>query len=151
MIDWLHLIHVLAAMIWLGGGSVLVLVAARTRSSSNQEAIAEFARLIPYIGIRVLGPAWIVVLVTGVGMVLLSSEWRFTQLWILIALGLFAVAFLIGAVFMSQAGIRLDRAARGNDPQANLPSLLQRWLVGYSVVLAVLLVAVWDMIFKPGL
>jgi len=151
MIDWLHLIHVLAAMVWLGGGSVLVLVAARTRSSSNPEAIAEFARLIPYIGIRVLGPAWIVVLVTGVGMVLLSSEWRFTQLWILIALGLFAVAFLIGAVFMSQAGIRLDRAARGNDPQANLPSLLQRWLVGYSVVLAVLLVAVWDMIFKPGL
>lgn len=151
MIDWLHLIHVLAAMVWLGGGSVLVLVAARIRSSSNPEAIAEFARLIPYIGIRVLGPAWIVVLVTGVGMVLLSSEWRFTQLWILIALGLFAVAFLIGAVFMSQAGIRLDRAARGNDPQANLPSLLQRWLVGYSVVLAVLLVAVWDMIFKPGL
>ena len=151
MIDWLHLIHVLAAMVWLGGGSVLVLVAARTRSSSNPEAIAEFARLIPYIGIRVLGPAWIVVLVTGVGMVLLSSEWRFTQLWILIALGLFAVAFLIGAVFMSQAGIRLDRAARGGDPQANLPLLLQRWLVGYSVVLAVLLVAVWDMIFKPGL
>jgi len=151
MIDWLHLIHVLAAMIWLGGGSVLVLVAARIRSSSNPEAIAEFARLIPYIGIRVLGPAWIVVLLTGVGMVLLSSEWRFTQLWILIALGLFAVAFLIGAVFMSQAGIRLDRAARGNDPQANLTSLLQRWLVGYSVVLAVLLVAVWDMIFKPGL
>lgn len=151
MIDWLHLIHVLAAMVWLGGGSVLVLVAARTRSSSNPEAIAEFARLIPYIGIRVLGPAWIVVLLTGVGMVLLSSEWRFTQLWILIALGLFAVAFLIGAVFMSQAGIRLDRAARGGDPQANLPLLLQRWLVGYSVVLAVLLVAVWDMIFKPGL
>lgn len=151
MIVWLHLIHVLAAMVWLGGGLMLVLLAARTRSSSTPQAVAEFARLIPYVGIRVLGPAWIVVLLTGVGMVFLSSEWRFTQLWVLIALGLFAVAYLIGAVFMSRAGIQLDRAARGNDPEANLPALLQRWLVGYCVVLAALLVAVWDMIFKPGL
>jgi Predicted integral membrane protein (DUF2269) len=98
-----------------------------------------------------LGPAWIVVLVTSVWMVLSSSEFKFTQLWVLIGLGAFAVAFLVGAVYMSQVGIRLDRAARGEDRQhANLPALLQRWLVGYSVVLVVLLVAVWDMVFKPG-
>ena len=28
--------------------------------------------------------------------------------------------------------------------------LLNRWLAGYSIVLAVLLIAVWDMVFKPG-
>jgi hypothetical protein len=29
--------------------------------------------------------------------------------------------------------------------------LLDQWLLGYGVVLVVLLVAVWDMVFKPGL
>jgi uncharacterized membrane protein len=149
--SWLHFLHVVAAIVWLGGGLMLVMVGIRVRSSTSSEAIAEFARTIPFVGIRVLGPAWIVVLVTSVWMVLSSSEFKFTQLWVLIGLGAFAVAFLVGAVYMSQVGIRLDRAARGEDRQhANLPALLQRWLVGYSVVLVVLLVAVWDMVFKPG-
>jgi hypothetical protein len=30
-------------------------------------------------------------------------------------------------------------------------TLLDRWLVGYGTVLVVLLIAVWDMVFKPGL
>jgi hypothetical protein len=29
--------------------------------------------------------------------------------------------------------------------------LLDQWLLSYGVVLVVLLVAVWDMVFKPGL
>jgi hypothetical protein len=29
--------------------------------------------------------------------------------------------------------------------------LLDRWILGYRVVLVVLVVAVWDMVFKPGL
>ena len=29
--------------------------------------------------------------------------------------------------------------------------LLDRWILGYRLVLLVLVVAVWDMIFKPGL
>ena len=148
---WLHLLHVVAATVWLGGGVAMVLVAARTRSSSNAQAMTEFARTIPFVGIRVLGPALVVVLATGLAMVLTSAAWSFTQPWVLIGLGLFAIAFLIGAVFMSRAGIRLDRAARGDGPRAELPSLLLRWLIGYSVILAVLLVAMGDMVLKPGL
>jgi len=149
--SWLHFLHVLGAIVWLGGGLMLVMVGIRVRSSASSEAIAEFARTIPFVGIRVLGPAWIVVLVTGVWMVFSSSAFKFTQLWVLFGLGAFAVAFLIGAVYMSRVGIRLDRAARSEDPKdANLRTLLGRWLVGYSVVLGVLLVAAWDMVFKPG-
>ena len=150
--SWLHFFHVVAAIVWLGGGFMLVMVGLRVRSSANPQAIAEIARTIPFIGIRVMGPAWIVLLVTGIWMVLGSSAWSFTQLWVLLGLGLFAVAFLVGAIYMSQAGIRLDRAAKeGAQSAADLPSLLQRWLLGYAVILAVLLVAVGDMVFKPGL
>lgn len=131
---------------------MLVMVGIRSRLTANSDAISELARTIPYVGIRVLGPAWIVVLITGVWMVLSSAAWKFTQLWVLLGLGLFAVAFLVGGIVVSRVGARLERAARGEDPQkTELPGLLKRWLLGYSVILVVLLVAVVDMVFKPGL
>jgi len=40
-------------------------------------------------------------------------------------------------------------SAAGGDTSA-AARLVNRWLVGYGVVLTVLLVALWDMVFKPG-
>jgi hypothetical protein len=77
----------------------------------------------------------------------------FGQLWVLVALGLFAVAFLIGAIYLSRIGSGLQRLAVNDGPSAanDGPTLLDRWLLGYGMVLIVLLVTVWDMVFKPGL
>jgi len=150
--SWLHLVHVLSAMVWVGGGLMLSLIGARARSSSDPRAIADFARLLPFVGIRVLMPAVILVLLTGVALVFADSEFNFSQLWVLLALALFAVAFLIGAVYLSRVAIQLDRATAGQGQTvAGAAALLNRWLVGYWIVLAVLLVAVGDMVFKPGL
>jgi hypothetical protein len=53
---------------------------------------------------------------------------------------------------MSRIGIQLDRAAQqATMDGAQLRALLDRWIAGYGVVLVVLIVAVWDMVFKPGL
>lgn len=149
---WLHFLHVVSAMVWVGGGVMLSLFALRARNGDSR-TLSEFARTLSYVGLRVMMPAVIVVLVTGVWMVLAGSEFKFSQLWVLLGLGLFALAFLIGGVYLSRVGIQLERAA-GSDSgsgTAGLASLLNRWLVGYGVVLVVLVVAVWDMVFKPGL
>jgi len=90
-----------------------------------------------------------VVLVFGLWMVLESEAWDFSQAWIQLAIGLFAVAFVIGALYLSRVGIALGRAAAAGDVPA-LRQLVDRWLTGYGVVLLILLVAVWDMVFKPG-
>jgi uncharacterized membrane protein len=149
--SWLHFFHVLAAIVWLGGGVMLVAVTARVRSSASPQAMTEMSRTIPWVGMRILGPTWLVVLVTGVWMVAENGAFKFSQLWVLIGLGAFAVAFLIGTVFMSRAGIGLERASRTEGAATQLPALLQRWLAGYVAILAVLLIAVADMVFKPGL
>jgi len=150
--SWLHFLHVVAAMVWVGGGLALSVLGLRTRSSSNPAAIGEFARTLPYMGLRVLMPSVILVLVTGVWLVLAGAAWNLTQFWVLFALGLFAVAFLIGAVYLSRVSIALERTT-GTDGAGtgSAVDLLNRWLVGYGVVLVILLVAVWDMVFKPGL
>ena len=151
MVAWLLFVHVLSAMVWLGGGLTLMVAGFRARSSPRPEAIAEFAGTVPYVGLRVLMPSVVVLLVTGIWQVLASSAWSFSQRWVRLALALFILAFLVGAVYLSRVGIGLARATADNRLAGEATALLNRWLVGYVVVLALLVVAVWDMIFKPGL
>jgi hypothetical protein len=146
--DLLLLVHVLAAMTWVGGGVMLSLMASRVRQS--QTGSGEFARLLPFVGLRVLMPAVILVLATGIAMVLVDSAWSFRQPWVLAALGLFAAAFLVGAVYLSRIGVALGGASAPGGSATELRTLLDRWLAGYIAVLAVLLLAVAGMVFKPG-
>ncbi len=84
---------------------MLSLLGARARKSEDPRLIGDFAQTLSYIGLRVLTPAVIAVLLTGIWLVLTGSEWKFTQLWVLLGLGAFITAFLIGAVYMSRTAI----------------------------------------------
>jgi uncharacterized membrane protein len=147
--SWLLFGHILGAMAWLGGGAVLALMALRVRRSTDAASYREFAGTLSYVGPRVLAPGVAAVLVFGIWMVLESPAFDFAQAWIAIAIGLFAVAFVIGAIYLSRVGIAMGRADAAD--VAGQRRLVDRWLIGYGVVLLVLLIAVWDMVFKPGL
>jgi uncharacterized membrane protein len=152
LLPWLHFVHVLAAIVWLGGGILLMLASMYVRSSTDPKALTFFARMLSYVGLRGLTPAVVVLLVTGVWMILDGSGWTFSQFWVQLALALFAVAFLIGAVYMSRVGLQMESTARAGALEgATGQSLVTRWQLGYSIVLVVLLAALWDMVFKPGL
>jgi uncharacterized membrane protein len=146
---WLHFLHVLSAVVWVGGGFVLSIVGSRARASKDPNAIPEFSQTLTYIGTRVMLPAVVGTLVFGVWMVLENVDWNFSQLWVRLAIGLFVLAFLIGAIYLGRLGIQLQRLA-SNDRAAAV-AVLGRWLAGYWLVLLVLLIALWDMIFKPGM
>jgi uncharacterized membrane protein len=149
---WLHLAHVAGAILWVGGGVMLSLIGFRARRSGDLAVIREFARTLSYVGLRLLTPAVVVVLVSGVWLVLASAEWSLTQVWVLLALGAFVLAFLIGAVYLSRSALQLERVVTQGQDQSLEPArdALGRWLIGYGVVLAILAFALWDMIFKPG-
>jgi uncharacterized membrane protein len=152
LLSWLHFAHVLAAAVWLGGGLLLMLLAARSRSSSDPDAVAQFARILPWVGIRALTPAVVVLLVTGVWMILVGVGWSFSQFWVQLGLSLFTLAFLIGALYMSRVGIQLERTTGASGGHRSTAiDLINRWLIGYGIILIVLVAAVWDMVFKPGL
>lgn len=141
-------LHVIAATIWLGGGLMLAAMGLRARRSAT--SLGDFAQLLPFVGVRVLMPAVVVLPITGVWMVLADSEWSFQQEWTRAAIGLFLVAFAVGAVYLSRIGIQMGRAGLPSGSPANLATLVNRWLIGYGLVLVVLLLAVADMVFKPG-
>jgi uncharacterized membrane protein len=149
---WLVLFHVLAAMLWIGGSVVLNVLGTRARASTDPAVRADFVRSLGYVGPRILAPSVAAVVLFGAWMVLANDAWDFGQTWILAGLGLWVAALLFGAVYLGRVGIELGRAVEsggGDAPDAR--RLLDRWILGSRVLLAILLVVAWDMVFKPGL
>ncbi len=94
-------------------------------------------------------PASILVLVVGIWLVLDSDGWSFEQTWIWLALVLLAVAVLVGAAFLGRSAIAAERAVQAGD-NATAVQQLRRWSWGIRLILLLLVVATWDMVFKPG-
>ena len=148
--DWLLLGHVLASMVWIGGIVVLGAFATRILRAADASATGEFLASLRRIGPVVLAPAPVALVAFGVWLVADSDAWDFGQRWVLIALGVFAAAFLVGAAHQSRAALAAERAAARGDAR-EAARQLRRWAWGMGVIVALLVVATWDMVFKPGL
>src|SRR5207244_9109730 len=107
--DWLLFLHVLAAMVWVGGGVMLAAVAARVLRDPDPAAVGRFTASLRSLGPLVLAPATVAVLGLGIGLVVDSDAWDFGQLWLQLGLALFAAAFLIGAVWQSRTALAATR------------------------------------------
>ncbi len=148
--EWLMFLHVLAAMIWVGGLVTLGVLAAQVLRGGEPDAIARLVGSLRVIGPLVLGPAMVAVLGFGIWLVLDSDAWDFGQTWIWLALSLFAAAFLVGAIFQSRAAIGAERAVAAGDAR-EAARQIRRWSWGMSLIVVALVVITGDMVVKPGL
>ncbi len=148
---WLQLAHAAGAVVWVGGNGLLALVGIRVRRTGDPAAIGRFADTLAFVGIRVIAPASLLVLVSGLWLVLGSSEWTVTQLWVLLALGAFVLAVLLSLVFLNRGATRLQQVSTGSEPDRRAADqALDRLLLGYGLVLVTLVLALFDMAVKPG-
>jgi uncharacterized membrane protein len=148
--DWLLLGHIVAAMVWLGGGVMLAALAVTTLRGGEPAGVARFVKSLSAIGPAVLAPSAVLTPVFGVWLTLDAAEWGFDQLWIQLAVGLLVAAIAIGAGHQSRVTLSAQRAIERDD-HAEARRQLVRWVWGYAVVVALLGVIAWDMVFKPGL
>jgi uncharacterized membrane protein len=148
--DWLLFLHVLGAMVWLGGGVMLAAVATRVLHDPDPAAVGRFTASLRVIGPLVPAPAAVAVLGLGVGLVVDSNAWNFGQLYVQLGLGLFAAAFLVGALWQSRTALSAARAAERDDAD-EARRQLRLWSWGHRLIVALLVVAAWDMTTKPGL
>jgi hypothetical protein len=112
--------------------------------------VARFLGSLRIVGPAVLAPGPLVLLVTGIWSVTRSDAWAFGQTWVWLALVLLGAAFVFGAAVQSRVAINAQRAAAAGE-QDEAARLLGRWALGSLLILVLLLVATWDMVFKPGL
>jgi uncharacterized membrane protein len=145
-------IHVLAAVIWVGGGVTTQIYAARIRGQQDPVKLASFAKDIEWVGMRVYTPASLIVLLLGIGMVLESSgPPDFSDLWIILALVGIGFSIVIGAGYLGPTSGKLGTLIGERGPEdAEAQRMLGRILVVSRVDLVILLLIVVDMVVQPG-
>ena len=98
------MLHVVSAIVWLGGGLALSILGTRIAKAHDPVRMVAFARDAEWMGNRIFLPASAAVLIFGFLMIHAGFP-AFDQFWIQLALGLFAVTFLTGSLFLGpQAG-----------------------------------------------
>jgi uncharacterized membrane protein len=147
--EWLVFLHVLSAMVWVGGLVALIAFGTYVIRTGEDVAVARFISSLRVVGPLVLSPAAGLVLVLGIWMVVDDDAWSFGQTWIWLSLALVAAAILVGAVFLSRTTLAAERAAKAGD-HVGARQQLRRWSWGIMLILLLLVVTTWAMFFKPG-
>jgi uncharacterized membrane protein len=148
--EWLLAVHILAVVVWVGGGFTMQFLTTRVARSNDPVRMAALAGDTEWIGLHVYMPASIVTLIAGISLVI-NGHWGWGHFWILF--GLFGIFFsaIVGATFLGPEAGRIKKLIEEHGP--NAPAVLTRmdriFLVS-RIELAILLLVVADMALKPG-
>lgn len=150
MYEFLLFLHVLTAVVWVGGGLALNFLGTRLVAAGNSVEIAGFARQIEWIGTRVFMPSSLVLLLAGIFMTI--DAWSFEELWIIVGIGGFLYSFINGAFLVGPLSGRTGKmlAERGA-ADAEVTENIRRIFVFGRIELAILVIVVWAMTMKPTL
>ena len=149
MYEFLLAVHILCAVIWVGGG-VMMHVFGRLATKEGPERELVFTRDSIRLGNIIFAPLSVVLLIGGV---LLVEEvgYRYGDLWITLGFLGFLNSFLIGILYYPRAGRRYETIAASDGPGSPPAQALYRRTANVNMYeLAVLLLMVVNMAVKPG-
>jgi uncharacterized membrane protein len=143
--------HLLAAMAWVGGDLMIQLFYLRARAA-GPEAVAQFARDVEWIGLRLLNTAALLVVIFGVLLVIEVDGYEFSQFWIVAALAMFAASAITGAGFLGPESGRIAALSEARGPaDPEVQRRIGRVLLISRIEFVLLVLIVLDMVVKPGL
>jgi len=142
-------VHVTGAVIWVGGGLTLTILAARAERSADAGEMATIARQAAFVGERVFAPVGLIVFLMGIAMVI-NLHWGWGTTWIVIGLVGYVITFLTGLLVLGPQAKRISRLLETKGAEAaETQAAIQRILLLARVDMGVLLLVVADMILKP--
>ena len=142
--------HILASILWIGGGIMLLLTGVRARSANDDEGIRRAVSTTAALGTTYFIPASLSVLVFGLLMVF-DGPWDFDQLWIVLGLLGYAATFLTGLLILKPSSERIDRLVgeAGGTLTPIARAEAERLLTLARIDYVVLFLVVADMVLKP--
>jgi putative copper export protein len=144
--DLLLFLHIVGAAGWIGGG-LFGLLAYPTVAKSEPPTGARMLAAFEKWGSAYFGVTSGLVLLSGVGLVLTSDAFGWSDTFVLIGLG----AFLASGIVQSTVGKRAnERLAEGAESGADLPAAVSSWRQISIIDIVVLFVVVWAMVTKLG-
>jgi uncharacterized membrane protein len=151
MYEFLLTIHVLAAIIWLGGGIAMHILGRRVLKRNDPQEIYKFSAEVNTIGMRLYAPTSLVLLVAGV-LLVNEAGYEFSQLWITLGFLGWAFSFLVGVGYYGPQDKKLQALVAADGPTApGVVANVRQALMVNSIEILILLLVVVDMTTKPGL
>lgn len=148
--DWysiVKLLHIVCAIVWVGGGFTLVLLGVLAELSGDVQGKLQALRASGELGGKLFAPMSMLTLVFGLTM---CAFWvGFSDLWILIGLAGYATTFCIGMFVFKPTGERIGKTIAEHGVTAEVLADGQRILRVARFDYAVMIVVVADMVLKP--
>ncbi len=145
--SFLKFLHICAALVWVGGGFVMVIGGiARARHASAEDQLAHI-RTVAFLGTRLFMPASIATLASGVAL-LFAAGWGWQPFTIIGLIGLLFTA-VFGALILGPSCERAAKTAADWGAVSALPLLRRIYRLAafdYAVQFAVIFL----MVVKPG-
>jgi uncharacterized membrane protein len=142
-------IHVTLAVVWVGGGVLLTILALRAQRESDPRIVVTVARQAAFAGEKIFAPAGLIVFLMGIAMVI-NLHWGWGTTWIVIGLAGYVLTFLTGLLVLGPQAKRVGQLIETKGAEAaETQAAIQRILLIARVDMGVLLLVVADMVLKP--
>ena len=146
----LKFLHVVAAIIWVGGVITTTLLNLRLARTRDTAAMAALSNVGVFVGQWVFGPAAVLTLLAGIATAL-TAGFPMRSLWIIWGFAAILLSILLGATLIRNTTGRIATLASGsNSDGAQLAALQGRLSMLNALNILLLLSAVWAMVAKPG-
>lgn len=147
--QWFLTVHILAAVIWVGGALTIQFFAMRARAASSGQRLADFAGDAEWVGMRIFMPAALVLVVFGF-LLIHQGHWDY-KFWVIFPIVIWVLSFLTGAGFLGPESGRLNELiSREGVEHPEVAARINRIFLVSRIELVLLLLVVLDMALKPG-
>ena len=143
-------VHVVSAVLWIGGGAFLTFMAMAIERSDNPGRLIEVARQAEWGATRIFVPASFVVLGMGIAMTI-NGDLDWGRFWLVFGLVAWAISTAIGVGFLTPRIKTLNSLIdeRGERDPA-VQAAVRPILLAARLDIALLLLLVVDMTVKPS-
>src|SRR4051794_9447823 len=142
-------IHVTFAVLWVGGGTMLTILAIVAERSDDPMQIANVARQAATVGEKFFAPVGLVTFLMGIAM-MVNTNWGWDKFWVVVGLAGYLATFSIGLGFIAPTVKKLHAAIETNGPTDPASvALTKRIMLIARIDTALLIIVVLDMVTKP--
>lgn len=142
-------VHVLLAVVWVGGGASIMIHAIRAQRANDTRSILTVAQQAAFMGEKVFAPAGLVVFLMGIAM-MINTDWGWGHFWVVVGLLGYASTFIVGVAVLSPLAKKIGESAEANGPEhPETLALIDRIMFIARIDVAVLLLVILDMVTKP--
>lgn len=149
MYELLKYVHVLCAVVWVGGAFYAQVLSIEVQRSDDPVELPRLGKRFELIGTRVFVPAAALLFISGGVMTL--QAWSFGQPWIATSVGLWVLSAAAGAIYIApRARHAVDLFDRDGPESAEGRRLIERLFLVSRLELISFAVIIFLMVTKPG-